>query len=238
MLDPDYHRFKPMWTRDCAPNPWRGTIGSKFGSDCTAGSAWREWFGDYKRFLLHYAALAHTWNVTQFVVTHELYLVNDGWDTNHTGDGPCNDILEDIVASVRLACPRCVLSTVITRRNSAPYGPKWYSKLDMLATDFYPSQPVPHPDLVWQSDVDLPAKFAASIAAAMDQYNRTSNYFSGMKVLITEYGFQSHPWVYSSKGGGAITGSNPGAAIECRTNQINTTLCLRSHLVLKVIHLP
>ena len=74
MLDPDYHRFKPMWTRDCAPNPWRGTIGSKFGSDCTAGSAWREWFGNYKRFLLHYAALAHTWNVTQFVVTHELCL--------------------------------------------------------------------------------------------------------------------------------------------------------------------
>ena len=44
----------------------------------------------------------------------------------------------------------------------------------------------------------------------MDQYNRTSAYFGGMKVLITEYGFQSHPWVYSTSGGGAITGSNPG----------------------------
>jgi hypothetical protein len=209
MLDPDYHRFKPMWTRDCRPNPWRGTIGSQFGSDCSLGSAWHTWFGNYKSFLLHYAKLADVWNVTQFVVTHELYLVNDGWDKNRTGDGLCNDILEGIVASVRQACPRCKLSTVITRRNAAPYGPQWYSKLDMLATDFYPSQAVDHPSLPWQSSKDLSAAFAVSINASMDQYHRTSEYFGGMKVLVTEYGFQSHPWSYSQRPG-AITGSNPG----------------------------
>jgi len=76
MLDPDYHNFRPMWTRDCAPNPWRGTIGSLFGSDCAPGSLWHIWFANYKRFLLHYATLADAWNITQFVVTHELYLVN------------------------------------------------------------------------------------------------------------------------------------------------------------------
>ena len=88
MLDPDYHRFHPMWTRDCSPNPWRGTIGTAFGSDCSAGSLSHQWFTNYRSFLLHYAHLAHEWNVSQFVVTHELYLVNDGWDKNRTGDGP------------------------------------------------------------------------------------------------------------------------------------------------------
>ena len=37
---------------------------------------WHIWFANYKRFLLHYATLADAWNITQFVVTHELYLVN------------------------------------------------------------------------------------------------------------------------------------------------------------------
>ena len=47
----------------------------------------------------------------------------------------------------------------------------------------------------------------------MDQYSRTSAYFGGMNILITEYGFQSHPWSYSQSGGSGgatITGSNPG----------------------------
>ena len=97
MLDPDYHHFRPMWTRDCSPNPWRGTIGTTFGSDCSPGSAWQRWFANYKSFLLHYARLAHTWNVSHFVVTHELYLVNDGWDKTKSGDGPCNDILVSLL---------------------------------------------------------------------------------------------------------------------------------------------
>lgn len=198
-----------MWTRDCAPNPWRGTIGSEFGSECIPGSQWAQWHANYLAFILHYAKLANEWGVEHFVVTHELYLVNDGWDKNKTGDGPCNDLLEALVASVRVACPKCSLSTVITRRNTAPYGPKWYSKLDLLATDMYPSQAVPHPSLPWQTYTNLSETFAEGMAREMDQYNRTSAYFGGMKVLVTEYGFQSHPYSYSQSPG-AITGNNPG----------------------------
>ena len=122
-------------------------------------------------------------------------------------------MLEDLVAAVRVACPACILSAVITRRNTAPYGPNWYGKLDMLATDFYPSQPVPHPTLPWQTARNLSSDFALAMEASMDQYSRTSAYFGGMKILITEYGFQSHPWSYSQSGGSGgatITGSNPG----------------------------
>lgn len=209
MLDPDYHYFKPMWTRDCDPNPWRGTIGKAFGSDCSPGSAWDRWHLNYKEFILHYARLAHEWGVAHFVVTHELYTVNDGWDVNMTGSGRCNDLLEHLVAAVRLACPNCTLSTVITRRESAPYGPKWYGTLDLLATDYYPAMPVAHPSLPWQTSANLSATYAAAIASDMAQYRRTSSFFGGKQILITEYGFQSQPWSYSYAPG-AITGNNPG----------------------------
>jgi len=43
MLDPDYHHFHPFWTRDCNPNPWRGTIGTPWGSNCSSESPWALW---------------------------------------------------------------------------------------------------------------------------------------------------------------------------------------------------
>ena len=209
MLDPDYHHFTPMWTRDCAPNPWRGTIGKLWGGECSRGSAWDVWHANYATFILRYARLANAWGVEHFVVTHELYAVNDGWDVNQTGVGRCNDLLERLVAAVRVACPKCTLSAVITRREAAPWGPRWYSKLDVLATDYYPSFFVGHPSLPWQTSANLSAQFAAAIASDMQQYRRTSAYFGGKQILITEYGFQSQPWSYS-RTPGAITGNNPG----------------------------
>lgn len=118
MLDPDYHHFKPFWTRDCQPNPWRGTIGTPWGSDCSTGSMWAGWHANYLKFLLHYAAIANTHGVRHFVVTHELYIVNEN----------CNAILEATVASIRAACPGCSLSTVVTRRplnDPKGMGPPW-----------------------------------------------------------------------------------------------------------------
>jgi hypothetical protein len=202
MLDPDYHHFRPFWTRDCDPNPWRGTIGTHWGSDCSEGSDWAKWHANYLAFLLHYAAMAGRLGVEGFVVTHELYIVNEN----------CNAILENTVAALRKVCPECKFSTVVTRRaNGDPrgMGPPWYGKLDLLATDYYPAMGVPHPDLPWQTYTDLREKYAAQIRGDMEQYGNLSAYFGDKKVLITEYGFQSHPFSYSVNAG-PITGNNPG----------------------------
>ena len=112
------HHFKPFWTRDCDPNPWRGTIGTHWGSDCSEGSDWVKWHANYLAFLLHYAVMAGRLGVEGFVVTHELYIVNEN----------CNAILENTVAALRKVCPECKFSTVVTRRaNGDPrgMGPPW-----------------------------------------------------------------------------------------------------------------
>jgi len=198
----------------------RGTIGTNWGDDCSNGSFWAKWHSSYRAFLLHYAHLAQSWGIRHFVVTHELYIVNEH----------CGDLLNQTVAALRLKCPNCQFTTVVTRRpNGDPrgMGPSWYWALDYLSTDYYPSMPVSHPELPWQSYRNLSIQYSNAMEEDMYQYGNLSEYFGHKPILVTEYGFQSQPFAYSYLAG-PITGNNPGLLTVANCDILDQCVALQA----------
>jgi len=74
MIDPDYDQ--PGNCRQCASPPgpgWRGTVGSHWGSDCSDGSPWGQWWSTYSgEVILPYAKLCELAGCDGYVLSHEL----------------------------------------------------------------------------------------------------------------------------------------------------------------------
>jgi hypothetical protein len=159
--------LKPhLWLRRPTPGAWRGEIAM------TSDAEWRAWFASYRRFLLHYAALAERLEIPILVVGTEL--------RSTVRERP--DEWRALIRAVREVYP-----------GRLTYAANWYreveevtfwDELDFIGVQgYYPLSAEPLPTVeelvaAWQPHV-------AALEALHREYHKP--------ILFTEIGYVSRP---------------------------------------------
>jgi hypothetical protein len=95
MLDPDWSLPAQNWCRGAVVNDpactWRGDIGKYWGSDCSIGTQWAQFFAGYSAAVVYYAHFAASNDVDVYLLSHELLHATE----------VCPDLWANILAAVR-----------------------------------------------------------------------------------------------------------------------------------------
>lgn len=190
MIDPDYDQ--PGNCRQCKSPPgpgWRGTVGVSWGSDCSAGTPWAQWWSTYANdVILPYARLCESAGCDGYVLSHELQqavqMCPEKW----------GQLTKDV---------RSVFSGELTHAFNGPiiteYDPKtmqWVKELDYVGVDCYYGLNLDKkgiPNLPWQN---------YSTALVRDAWKEWAGKLgdlaasTGLPIVCTEIGGQSRGWGY------------------------------------------
>ena len=171
--------LKPhIWLRDRSQEKWRGAI--EMGSE----QGWKDWFGDYERFILHYVRIAEAEGVGMVCVGTELTLAattrSEEWRA--------------LILRVRQAYDGPLV-----------YAANWWAEYDHIEfwedldyvgiNAFFPLSQAAAPSLT-----ELKTR-ATAVADSIEGLSRRT----GKPVIFTEIGFKSvrgtsvHPWKWTHR---------------------------------------
>lgn len=180
------------------PSAWRGTIGPNFTE-----AEWAQWFAAYEGFITHYAALAETHGVEQFVVGTELAATSQR-ETEW----------RSIISATRTAYPSGLL-TYSANHSGEEVSINWWDALDHVGISAYytiannAGATLADLEAGWQSHVNTLSTLAAN---------------TGKSIIFTEVGFRStdgaatQPWC--SDCGGALDEREQADAYQAFYNVI------------------
>jgi hypothetical protein len=121
--------LKPHLDLSDDPARWRANIGSAFEGE----TQWRQWFASYRRFIEHYAVLAHDHGVEQFCVGTELA------GTTHR-----EKQWREVIRGVREIFPGPI--TYASNHSGEETAIGWWDTLDYIGVDdYYPLSTAPEP---------------------------------------------------------------------------------------------